>query len=403
VLALALLLGAAALVLAIVVVRERAAHLRTLQAVAATAARLEVGDPFPSARELQALERAAQHALDRIDDLELTRERLVGALGGLREGVAIFDGNGSEVLRNPVADRYAGARGGEALVEAAVESGRRAATAGQEFEHDVEIAGPPRRVVRVRVRPYHLGHGDGGALALMTDVTDLVLTDEVRRDFVANLSHELKTPVGAISLLLDAVEGEDDPDVKASLLSRIRGEADRMQHVLTDLIELSRVEFEGDRQAAPVDVDGVVREAIDRISHEAAAREVAVVYHGADVRARADRRQLLRAVANLLENAVRYSDPGGKVEVSVGAQQAMAEIVVADEGVGIPAADLDRVFERFYRVDRARSRVTGGTGLGLSIVRHVANNHGGGVEVVSREGDGSTFSLRIPLAGEESG
>ena len=223
----------------------------------------------------------------------------------------------------------------------------------------------------------------------------------MRTDFVANISHELKTPVGALAVLAETLVDETDPAVVARIAERMLDEAHRAARTIDDLLELSRIELGGELLRDGVDPADVVVWAIERTEALAEQRNIDVVAgegtrRGAALRVTGDRRQLVSALGNLVENAVKYSEVGGTVDVVVRPHEAWVDFEVIDHGVGIPARDLDRIFERFYRVDKARSRGTGGTGLGLAIVRHVATNHGGDVLVSSTEGEGSTFVLRIP-------
>jgi two-component system sensor histidine kinase SenX3 len=215
---------------------------------------------------------------------------------------------------------------------------------------------------------------------------------------VANISHELKTPVGALGVLAETLAGEHDPDVVARLAERMQQEAFRVARTIDDLLQLSQIEAGELPSRDPVPVHLVLAEAVDRT--RAAAEMQGVTLHVDEPSPRlcvvGDRRQLVSALANLCDNAVKYSDRGGAVRLCARTDGTWVEIDVADEGIGIPGNDLERVFERFYRVDRARSRDTGGTGLGLAIVRHVVQNHEGSVTVRSREGEGSTFTLRLP-------
>jgi two-component system sensor histidine kinase SenX3 len=223
----------------------------------------------------------------------------------------------------------------------------------------------------------------------------------VRTDFVSNISHELKTPVGALAILAEAMSDSDDPEVNRHLALKMVEEAHRASSTIDDLLELSRIELGGPGDRESVGIGEVLGEAIARHRLTAETAGVCVRRVGdEEIVVDGDRRQLVSAVSNLIDNAVKYSNVDSNVTVSARADGEFAIIEVADEGIGIPARDLDRVFERFYRVDRARSRTTGGTGLGLAIVRHVATNHGGDVSVRSREGEGSTFTLRIPLEQE---
>jgi two-component system sensor histidine kinase SenX3 len=220
----------------------------------------------------------------------------------------------------------------------------------------------------------------------------------VRTDFVANVSHELKTPVGAISVLAETIEGETEDELVLRLVRRMIIESERMSRTIDELLELSRIEMGGEMLSAPVDLNDVISEAIDRAQPLANRQGVTIAFEKSitDSLINGDHFQLVSAVSNLVDNAVKYSDKDDLVTVSLTTVDGSVEVQVADQGIGIPMASLDRIFERFYRVDRARSRGTGGTGLGLSIVRHVVTNHGGEVNVRSREGEGSTFILRFP-------
>jgi len=242
-----------------------------------------------------------------------------------------------------------------------------------------------------------------GPIALvLQDVTEARRTEAVRRDFVANVGHELKTPVGALSLLAEAIEGAaDDPEAVQRFAGRIAREADRLARLVRELIDLSRLQGgEPLPDLVPVDVDTVIAEAVDRTRTAARAKELEIAVGGqSGLTVRGVESQLATAVTNLLANAVAYSPGENRIAVAARARSGFAEIAVTDSGIGIPRKDRQRVFERFYRVDQSRASSTGGTGLGLAIVKHVANNHGGAVTVWSEEGLGSTFTLRIPLAG----
>ncbi len=249
--------------------------------------------------------------------------------------------------------------------------------------------------LRVRVAQLHADL----VLILAEDLTGVRRVDDVRRDFVANVSHELKTPVGALSLLAEAVEsGADDPEAVARFSSRMRQECARLSNLVGDLIDLSRLQ--GDQplvSAEPVSVDYVISEAVDSVRMVAATDEIDVATGGqTGLQVFGVESQLVTAVRNLLANAVSYSPARTKVAVGVSERGGVVNISVTDQGIGIPEVELDRIFERFYRVDQARSRITGGTGLGLAIVKHVCLNHGGDVTVWSVPGEGSTFTLRLP-------
>jgi two-component system, OmpR family, sensor histidine kinase SenX3 len=250
--------------------------------------------------------------------------------------------------------------------------------------------------VAARVAPL----APGLLLALAEDRTRAIRIDEIRRDFVANVSHELKTPVGALSLLAEAVEdASEDPAAVRRFAERMQQESGRLTRLVQEIIDLSRLQYDDPVESPePVKVDEIVATAIDRSRVDAENRNIRLVTGGqAGLQVLGNEAQLVIALGNLVENAVAYSEPHTQVAVGVRAAQNRVEISVTDQGVGIDESDLDRIFERFYRVDPARSRATGGTGLGLSIVKHVAASHGGEVDVWSVRGAGSTFTLRLPL------
>jgi len=253
----------------------------------------------------------------------------------------------------------------------------------------------------VRVAPLGSVVGGGGlVLLLVEDQTERRRVEEVRRDFVANTSHELKTPVGALALLAETIEdAADDPEAVRRFAGRMRQEANRLTNLVQDMITLSRIQAaEPIPDPAPVDLDAVVAEALDRGRMKATARGIELASKGTRrLTVLGDDELLVTALRNLLDNAVAYSPEKTRVVVSTRLVGHTVELSVADQGIGIPERDLERIFERFYRVDPARSRVTGGTGLGLAIVKHVTAAHGGKVTVTSREGAGSTFTLRLPV------
>ncbi len=252
-------------------------------------------------------------------------------------------------------------------------------------------------VMRVRVAPLAVSH----VLILAEDHTAARRVEEVRRDFVANVSHELKTPVGGISLLAEAVlDAKDDPEAVERFAQRILVESTRLTRLVQEIVDLSRLQV-ADTLHEPdlVDVGAVVTEAVDRVRVAAEARTIDLTVVAEDgLRVFGDRELLTTAVTNLVTNAVSYSEDGTRV--GIGARRAgdAVHVTVTDQGEGIPAGEQERIFERFYRVDAARSRATGGTGLGLAIVKHIANNHGGEVSVWSQEGRGSTFTMTLPAA-----
>ena len=273
---------------------------------------------------------------------------------------------------------------------------------GQIEQTELVIAAPtgaPRHV-SARVAPL----GARQVLVLVEDRTRDRQLERMRRDFVANVSHELKTPVGAIRLLAEAVQdAADDPEAVTRFSGRMLTESERLTRLVQQIIDLSRLQ-DDDPLESPVSisVDKVIAHAVDTSSTDAESRRIDVVVTGeAGLTIPGNQEQIRTAVANLVANAVAYSGEGTTVVVSAKAVPDAVEISVIDQGIGIPAGDLDRIFERFYRVDPARHRSTGGTGLGLSIVKHVAAIHGGEVSVWSVEGQGSTFTLTFPTRNEE--
>ena len=316
------------------------------------------------------------------------------AIHSLTVGVVIVDAKGVVTFRNKLAESVTGVIHSDVLVEEVVEQHLFASLNGETKRQVLDLFGPPRKVFSVSATPLLLG----GAVAMIEDITERYLVDAVRTDFVANISHELKTPVGALAVLAEALSQEDDLDIIHRLAEKMVNEAIRVGRTIDDLLELSRIEFGGEAVKDEVDAEAIISESISRVSPLASthAIKVAMVKLSGPLKVVGDRRQLVSAIGNLVENAVKYSEVGSAVEVTAHADGDWVEFTVKDFGLGIPSRDLDRVFERFYRVDRARSRDTGGTGLGLAIVRHVANNHGGDVSVTSIEGEGSTFALKIP-------
>jgi two-component system sensor histidine kinase SenX3 len=333
-------------------------------------------------------------------------ERLSEAVDHIEQGVVVCDETGTDIFRNRVARGYTEARDGLVLVEAAVGELLQEALAGRSVRREVELFGPPAQSFVVTARPFSGSVGLGG-LAIVEDRSLQRRTETVRRDFVANISHELKTPIGALGLLAETIRDEPDSEVVERLAERMIIEADRAGSTVDDLLELSRIEFGDDTEFDEISVQSIVGEAAGRIAAAADHADIALdIEISPLVRIVGDRRQLVSAVFNLLDNSVKYSPEGSEIRVRAELDEAAGDapsdssavvhLSIEDTGIGIPRRDLDRIFERFYRVDRARSRVTGGTGLGLAIVRHVASNHGGVVTVESTEGVGTTFTLSLP-------
>ena len=349
------------------------------------------------------VERVVDRALLNGGAESVVEDRLTRALEVIPQGVVVFDDHRAIVFRNEVAAGYLTARHGEALVEEAISDlAAEIAAAGREATpstRTVDLFGPPRRTVVLQAVPLEADGRRIGVLVVIDDVTNQRRLEAVRRDFVANISHELKTPVGALGLLAETLLAEDDPAVFNRLAERMLTDAFRVGRTIDDLLALSRIESDEEAVRDDVPVHLFVAEAVERVRPAAEQQGISIEVEEAPSRlvVVGDRRQLVSATYNLLENAVKYSDPGSTVRVRARTDGRWIDVAVADRGIGIPRRDLERVFERFYRVDRARSRETGGTGLGLAIVRHVASNHAGEVRVESREGEGSTFTLRLPV------
>lgn len=378
---------------------RRRRRLRTQ--IHSASARLEES-PLPEVSGFEAtlgqLQQSVESAVARGGEGAAASTRMAHALSAIDDGIVLIDDHGDIVFSNDSAQVYLSARHSDAIVESSIEELSNLALTGEEGSRTLEIFGPPRRTLILTSSPLDDGHRSIGALVVIEDITERQRIDAVRRDFVANISHELKTPVGGIGVLAETLVGEDDPDLIQRLATRMHHEAMRASRTIDDLLELSRIEAGESSTRDPVRVHLVLAEACERATTAAEQKGIVVDLHEPSQRIEVlgDRRQLVSAVFNLLDNAIKYSSSGSAVTVSAETDGSSVKILVADTGVGIPRRDLERIFERFYRVDRARSRETGGTGLGLAIVRHVVSNHGGDVSVQSREGEGTTFTLSFP-------
>ncbi|SCL20498.1 two-component system, OmpR family, sensor histidine kinase SenX3 [Micromonospora nigra] len=339
------------------------------------------------------------------------------AIDSLRAGVVVLDAQDEPVLVNPAARAMGllrtGARPGSVAAHPLVRT-----LAGQvrrtgvrrEIELDLPRGRDNAAENPLGVHLRAMGLGGGHVAVEATDVTESHRLARVRRDFVANVSHELKTPIGALQLLaealLDATEpaGEGQPDLSEDLVAarrfaeRIQHESTRLGRLVQELLELTRLQGAEPQPAPePVAMDWVISEVVDRTRTSATARRVDVVVDGErGLTAYGSDTQLATAVANLVENAINYSGEDTTVRITATGGDDHVEVAVTDQGIGIAPTDVERIFERFYRADQARSRSTGGTGLGLAIVKHIASNHGGRVDVSSTLGGGSTFTLRLP-------
>jgi two-component system sensor histidine kinase SenX3 len=335
------------------------------------------------------------------------------ALDALQVGVLVLDATDRPALVNAAAREMGLVRsrvsGGKTVEEAhtivrtlAGQVRRSGVTRVVELDLPRATPGDP---LGVHVRAVAL---DGGNVAIeAADVTEAHRVARVRRDFVANVSHELKTPVGALQLLaealldatdLDTDERSGDPAAARRFAERIKHESTRLGRLVSELLELSRLQgAEPLPEPEPVPVDRIVAEVLDRTKTPVAAKDIEITFVGMrGLTVYGNETQLVTAVVNLVENAIAYSSERTRVTMTTRGDADTVEIAVIDQGIGIEPRDLDRIFERFYRADRARSRATGGTGLGLAIVKHIATNHGGRVDVTSTVGVGSTFTLRLP-------
>src|SRR4051794_34001058 len=319
-------------------------------------------------------------------------------LGVLRSSALVVDENDDVLKASAPAYAFGLVRDQRVAVQELADLVRQGRRDGQIRETELGTVAPePGRATHFTARVAPLS--SRLVLALVDDRTRERRVEAIRRDFVVNVSHELKTPVGALNLLAEAVqEAADDPEAVTRFAGRMQTESARLTRLVQQIIELSRLQSDDPLQdAQPVDVDGVIARAIDQSTIDAQSREIEVVHDG-------ERRlailgntdEIALALGNLVANAVAYSPERSRVVVAARADGLMVDLSVTDQGIGIPAGELERIFERFYRVDPARHRSTGGTGLGLSIVKHVAASHGGEVRVWSVENQGSTFTLSLP-------
>ena len=393
--------GAVALLLLVVgtkVLMSRRSFGRRLSALSA-----RIGDPElgVEGRGMEAslghLERLVDDTVIRSGEERIEVSRMERVLGALPHGVVLCDEQGKIVFRNRAAIDLLGGDEPDPRAEERIGELLAAAIDGRGGESTLEI-GHPRRAVTVLASSLDDEARNLGAVLILDDVSDRERLDAVRRDFVANITHELKTPVGALGLLADTLATEDDPVVRHRLARRLQAEAGRVGRVMDDLLDLSRIESEENPAREPVMVHLIVAQAAERVRSAAQDKGITVNFGEPPQRLSVvgDRRQLVAAVYNVMENAVKFSPEGSTVEVRARLDGDRVELSVRDRGVGIPPADLERIFERFYRSDRSRALTVPGTGLGLAIVRHVVGNHDGDIRVDSKEGEGSTFTLRLP-------
>jgi two-component system sensor histidine kinase SenX3 len=395
----------------ILIFRQRG-HRAIAQRLNALASRLAV-DPRHGDGKVESalsyLEEVTGAAHNAVSDSNAESVRLRRSLDTLPLGLVLCDEAGGVIFRNTQAEILMASRYGDAIAAQAVTDVLNDAWSSGVAERTIDIYGPPRRTLTVRSTVIDDGRRSLGVLAIIEDVSERRRLEDIRRDFIANVSHELKTPMGALGLLAETLQYERDPSVAHRLAERINNEAFRVNRIIEDLLDLSRIEGQGSPTREPIAVSLIVAEGIERIRTSAEQHEIKISFEepATNPVVFGDRRQLTSALHALLENAVVYSPRGDTVEIDVNRVDAShnddgeivgpyVHVAIRDHGIGIPAKDLERIFERFYRVDPGRARETGGTGLGLSIVRHVAQNHGGTILVDSREGEGSTFTLQLP-------
>lgn len=361
--------------------------------------------PTPAAELLALVAAEMRSATERVREATIKSKRREAGLAHTSDGVVIVQATGEVEYANPTARLFlqnrvldVTRRLGQPELERLVAE---ATLRGEAVAEDVTLWVPGAKPSRARAVPL----ADGATVLLIADLSETYRLDRLRRDFVANVSHELKTPVAAIRALAETAAtalSSDDLTTATRFVERLGVESARLASLVTDLLDLSRVEAAAEFELTDVDLDSLLAEAADRARAVAEVKEIELVVHPTDLRISADSAQLTMAVKNLVDNAVRYSERG-KIELAADGRSDMIAISVADQGIGIPTDEIPRIFERFYRVDKARSRATGGTGLGLAIVRHVAENHRGRVEVESELGTGSTFTLFLPAPSREAG
>lgn len=320
-------------------------------------------------------------------------ERFMDALDLLPIGIVIVDLKLNRRVRNNAAAAMTGVRYVDILVDQAVDA----------MIDEIKIAKSGNRILEAvagTTRYFKISGqamDDQRGIVTVEDITEKSRIDTVQTDFVANLSHELKTPIGAVAALADSLNGETETEVVWRLAERIVTESHRMSRIVDDLLDLSRVEFGGTEEWTDIDLATVLVEVVSTNQYAAKRQGLGLSLTGsAELLVRGDRSQLISVFSNLVDNAIKYSEIGGIVNVSSTIKGEEIMVSVTDHGIGIAERDQKRIFERFYRVDKARSRATGGTGLGLSIVRHIVLEHGGAIDIRSEEGVGSTFTVRLP-------
>jgi two-component system, OmpR family, sensor histidine kinase SenX3 len=389
------------LVALVVSIRRRRALARRLNVVLA---RLDVpgaseGDESDGNDGMSRLERLAESAVLRVSEAEAAVDRMAETLDELPQGVVICDERTCIVYRNPAATELCQLDLEDGETEDTVNDVLRVGVGGDRRSCTIELMGPPQRTITVSGRPLDDGRRTLGAVAVIEDMSDRRRFDMIRQDFVDNVTAELRTPLGALGLLAGTVVAENEPRLIRRLAERLRDDTLRVGRIVDDVAELSRIGGEAapERQLVPVHL--VVAQAVEEVRSSTALGDITIDAGEAPPRlvVLGHRRQLVSAVRHLVENAVGFSDEGSAVRLAIRRQASWVEIDVVDQGPGVPATEVDRIFESFYRVGANASRDAGGTGLGLAIVSQVASAHGGDVQVTSTGEEGSTFTLRLPV------
>ena len=347
---------------------------------------------------LAKLERVVDSTVAVASEARSAESLMEQALAAVPQGVVVGDDQGAVVFQNAAAAELLEQTGNRSEARDTVSRLLASAAEGSSDSAHVDIEGPPRRMLRFQAHPLHDEQRTLGGIVVIEDLYERNRHEAARREFVENIGQELKRPVGALGLLADTLAGEKDPVVVSRLSRRLHNEAQRVSRVIDDLTVLSRMDAEEHLTTEAVPIHLIVAQAAERVRASAQEKDMTVNFGEPAQRLSimGDRRMLVSAVYNLLDNAVKYSPARSVVEVRGRKDGDWVELSVRDQGIGIPEADREHIFERFYRVEGARSRHLGGTGLGLAIVRHVAGTHGGEVRVESQEGEGSTFVLRLP-------
>jgi two-component system phosphate regulon sensor histidine kinase PhoR len=380
---------------------------------AGRASRVHVPDEDELAALALALNRLAATAEEQFEAVRKERDQLQQILASMSEGVLVVGPDGRALMINPAFYRLfdlAGDFTGRPVLEIIRHPGfarliEATLREGEPQSAQIELAVPDRRTLLLASSPLTLG-GQHGAVVATRDTTDLTRVADMRKDFVANVSHELKTPLAAIRGFAETLRDGalDEPAVARRFTERIVSQCRRLQELLDDLLTLSRLEGVAPAlEREPVALAAVVHRAVELIAAAAREKKVSIEVEAEEPLppVLGDPDGLERLVLNLLDNAIKYNRPEGRVTVRLSRTDGEALLEVIDTGIGIPPESIPRLFERFYRVDKGRAREEGGTGLGLAIVKHVAQTHGGQVDVESRAGQGSTFRVRLPLGGEE--